>query len=130
MIEPAKKIAFDAKALFPRAANPSGMNELDGDDAFVQSIGSMRSPNAAHPAAANFRVDDVGSDLAPDQGGFADPLKIDRGACQKSRKTLARPCGERSRHPLSHLGVAFCKQFEPLGPLLRVQIKGLIEEPA
>ncbi len=53
------------------------MNELDGDDALVETVGSMRFPNATHPAAADFRVDDIRSDLAPDQGRFANSLKID-----------------------------------------------------
>lgn len=78
MIETAKKISLDAKALFFRAADPGRVDELNGDDALVETIGSMCLPDAAHPTAANFCIDDVGSNLAPDQRGFADPLKIDR----------------------------------------------------
>src|SRR4029077_4685463 len=87
-------------------------------------------PHAAHAAAADFRVNDIRPNLAPDQRGFTDLRKINRGTCQKTRETLALPSSQSSRHSLRHLRVVVGEGFEPLAALVSFQIKNLIEEPA
>jgi hypothetical protein len=74
MVEPPEHLAFTAKALLALAADPTRMQELDGNGGFESLVYTPGTPNAAHAAPANFRLDDIGADEASNQSRPGDML--------------------------------------------------------
>jgi hypothetical protein len=50
------------KRCSPSKSVPARVQELERYGAFVPIVGAPGAPDAAHAAAANFRLDDVGTD--------------------------------------------------------------------
>ena len=92
MIEAAEEVPFDSKTLLASAADPGGVHKFDGDRAFIASIRTPRTPDAAHATATNLGVDYIRTDRAPDQrcGAALPDWKSARAPPETPRIRLAR----------------------------------------
>src|ERR1700733_1785172 len=68
MVEAPEHLAFTAEALLPLQADPARMQELDGNGGFESIVNAPGTPNAAHAASTNLRLDDIRADVASNQG--------------------------------------------------------------
>jgi hypothetical protein len=128
VIQLSEKAAFAAKSLFAVAPQPDGVHEFDGDYPLIPAVGAMRAPHAAHAAAADFGIDHVLPDVAPDQRCRCFFRVHGRGACKELGKAGHFLRSEQSCDLRGQRRV-FSRQFlDPPGALRSIEFQDLIEE--
>ena len=68
MIEAPEHLTFTAKALLSLTPDPTRMQEFDGNGGFESFVYAPGTPNTTHAATSNFRLDDIRTDVASNQG--------------------------------------------------------------